>query len=212
VASITRASRAQRVDKQLQVERALLRATEQLLDSGLSFTELSVEQLSRQAGIARSTFYIYFADKGALVQRLAARVTEELMEACNGWWRIADTARQDDLGDAMLDVLDVYDRHRSVMRALVETSSYDADSEKAFKELLGGVLKGSRVAHDRILDAGRLREGVAREVAEALTLMVDAVCYQLGRGATPQRRRALAQALAHVVWHTMYEPDKKSHK
>ena len=133
VASITRASRAQRVDKQLQVERALLRATEQLLDSGLSFTELSVEQLSRQAGIARSTFYIYFADKGALVQRLAARVTEELMAACNGWWRIADTARPEDLADAMLDVLDVYDRHRSVMRALVETSSYDADDQRCSK-------------------------------------------------------------------------------
>jgi len=53
-----------------------------------------------------------------------------------------------------------------------------------------------------------LRPGVAREVAEALTLMVDATCYQLGRGAAPQRRRSLAQALAHVVWHAMYEPDK----
>ena len=208
MASITRAARAQRVDKQAQVERSLLRATEQLLDSGLSFTELSVEQLSRQAGIARSTFYIYFADKGALVQKLAAQVTQELMAACEGWWSIADTAGLDDLADAMLGVLEVYDRHRSVMRALVETSAYDGSSEKAFKDMLGGVLKGSRGAHDRILDAGRLRPGVAREVAEALTLMVDAVCYQLGRGAAPQRRRALAQALAHVVWHAMYQPGK----
>nr|WP_240954332.1 TetR/AcrR family transcriptional regulator [Solimonas marina] len=178
------------------------------MDSGLSFTEVSVEQLARQAGIARSTFYIYFADKGALVHRLATRITEELMQACDGWWRIADTAKQQDLADAMLDVLDVYDRHRSVMRALVETSAYDSSAEAAFKELLGGVLKGSRVAYNRIHDAGRLREGVAKEVAEALTLMVDATCYQLGRGATPQRRRALAQALAHVVWHAMYEPER----
>ena len=40
---------------------------ERLLAEGSVFSEMSVEQLITEADIARSTFYVYFEDKGALM-------------------------------------------------------------------------------------------------------------------------------------------------
>ena len=53
------------------MERRLLDATERLMRDGASFTELSVDRLSTEAGISRASFYIYFEDKGQLLRRLA---------------------------------------------------------------------------------------------------------------------------------------------
>ena len=206
MASVTRVARRERPDKRVQVEQALLEATERLLGKGCSFTEISVEQLATEAGIARSTFYVYFPDKGALVRSLADRVTLELVEACARWWGVADQAIWDDLYDAMAGVLDVYDRHRAVFSALVETSIYDPAVAALFQEMLKEVVADSRRGYERIKAAGKLNENVTRETAEALSLMVERTCYQLGRNAGPSRRNALAHALAHIVWSTVYAP------
>lgn len=209
--SITRVSRNQRQDKRQQVEQALIRATETLLDSGCSYTELSVEQLAQQAGIARSTFYLHFADKSDLVRRLVTRVTEEFVAACGRWWGVADTASWDDLVAGLDAVLQVYNRHRAVVTALQETAAYDATIGAVFEEMLDSVLRQSRQAHDRIKASGKLREGVTRDVATALTLMVERSCFQLGRGAAPARRRQIAEAMALIVWNAMYaEPPART--
>ena len=55
------------------------RATERLLSDGTPYTELSIQQLCSEAGIARSTFYVYFRDKPDLVARLAEETVAELL-------------------------------------------------------------------------------------------------------------------------------------
>jgi len=50
------------------MRRRLLEVVQQLLDEGESFTEMSVERLVSEAGISRSTFYVYFEDKGDLLR------------------------------------------------------------------------------------------------------------------------------------------------
>ncbi|MEU6203817.1 helix-turn-helix domain-containing protein, partial [Micromonospora musae] len=60
--SITR-RRSGGSDRRLSVEAQILAATERLLAEGESFTELGVQRIAREAGVARSTFYMHFADK-----------------------------------------------------------------------------------------------------------------------------------------------------
>ncbi|MEU6204148.1 helix-turn-helix domain-containing protein, partial [Micromonospora musae] len=60
--SITR-RRSAAADRRLPVEAQILAATERLLGEGESFTELGVQRIAREAGVARSTFYMHFADK-----------------------------------------------------------------------------------------------------------------------------------------------------
>jgi len=74
----TQGSRAERRD---QIRHALLDAVEQLLEEGESFTELSVERLVSRAQISRSTFYVYFEDKGDLLSAWLTEIISELTAA-----------------------------------------------------------------------------------------------------------------------------------
>ena len=76
--SVTRKPQTKRQERREQIERRLLDATERLMRDGASFTELSVDRLSSEAGMSRASFYIYFEDKGHLLRRLAGQVFADL--------------------------------------------------------------------------------------------------------------------------------------
>ena len=99
--SVTRKPQAKRQERREQIERRLLDATERLMRGGASFTELSVDRLSTEAGISRASFYIYFEDKGHLLRRLAGQVFADLADSAERWWSVAAArsrrrARRDD--------------------------------------------------------------------------------------------------------------------
>src|SRR5271154_1701712 len=95
--SVTRKPQAKRQERREQIERRLLDATERLMRDGASFTELSVDRLSGEAGISRASFYIYFEDKGHLLRRLAGQVFGELGAAAERWWGAAWQRNPDDV-------------------------------------------------------------------------------------------------------------------
>src|SRR4051794_34010288 len=66
--SVTRKSQSSRAERRDNIRRRLLAVLENLLDKGENFTEVSVERLVSEAGISRSTFYVYFEDKGDLLR------------------------------------------------------------------------------------------------------------------------------------------------
>ena len=84
--SVTRKAGIDRGRRREEVEAKLLAAVERLLESGESYTEISVERLAREAGVARSTFYVYFNDKGHLLQKLTEDVIADFLVAASGWW------------------------------------------------------------------------------------------------------------------------------
>src|SRR5947209_20107000 len=91
--SVTRKAQANREQgrqqRREQMERRLLDATERLMRDGASFTELSVDRLSTEAGISRASFYIYFEDKGHLLRCLAVQVFGDLVAGAERWWGVA---------------------------------------------------------------------------------------------------------------------------
>ena len=87
--SVTRKPQAKRQERREQLERRLLDATERLMRDGASFTELSVDRLSSEAGMSRASFYIYFEDKGPSCAAWPARCSPISPTAPNagGTWR-----------------------------------------------------------------------------------------------------------------------------
>jgi AcrR family transcriptional regulator len=118
--SITR--RSVNPDRRASVEAQVLAATERLLVGGATFTELGVQRIAAEAGVARSTFYSHFRDKTDLLIQLASTMRTTAFDVINVW-RPADGP--DALVDVFLQVVGIYREYTAVLTAINEVAAYD---------------------------------------------------------------------------------------
>lgn len=181
----------------------LIEATERLLGGGTPYIGLSVEQLCSEAGVARSTFYVHFRDKGELVIRVAERMLGQLSEAAEAWWEPGSD--RDELLAATRRLVGVYAGHRAVLVALSETAVYDPEL-RAVQE---GMVDRQAEPLVRLIEAGKaggsVREVHTRETVVALIGMVRLACERLADGDDEALDR-LAEAITSIAWHALY-PD-----
>jgi AcrR family transcriptional regulator len=159
VASLTR-----RTTRRDEVERAVLRATEDLLEGGAPYSELPVERIARAAGISRPAFYFYFRDKRELLMRLTEDVSGLLYAEADGWWS-GDTS----LDNALERVVALYSEHAALLRAVVETAAYDEQVAGFWRALVGRFVEATRE---------RLQDDAPAETAFLLCWMTERACYQ----------------------------------
>lgn len=207
--SVTRKAQPQRgLDREQrreQMERRLLDATERLMREGASFTELSVDRLSTEAGISRASFYIYFEDKGHLLRRLAGEVFGELAAGARHWWNLAGRHNPDDVRTAMANIVATYRRHQAVLVALNEMAAYDAATGETYRGLLAGISEQlSRVVEEGQAEGSVRPELPAATTASALTWMVERVCQQNLPAKPPEYDAELTETLAQIVWGALY--------
>ncbi|MCC6706728.1 MAG: TetR/AcrR family transcriptional regulator [Gammaproteobacteria bacterium] len=207
MASVTRRARND-VDVALNMEERLQQALERLLDRGLTITAISVDALSREAGIARATFYLHFRDKGELVARLIARVADEVVGAGGLWFVHAEDARFEDLRAAMARFFDAYLEHHAILAAAAETAPYDRQVANLHTRMLERFVAESRQAVQRIAASGRAHPGLPPMVAEVLSWSVNHTYVQYGKGLDDAQRQAFIDTWSHVVWHSIFAPDK----
>src|SRR6202789_1364854 len=168
-----------RQQRREQMERQLLDATERLMRDGTSFTELSVDRLSTEAGMSRASFYIYFEDKGHLLRRLAGQVFTDLAESAERWWSVAWGHDPNDVRPGVAAILPSYRRHQPVLVALNEMAAYDSLVGATYRNLLIAITgRLTRVIEDGQADGSIRRELPAPTTASALTWMVERTCQQ----------------------------------
>jgi len=204
--SITRKTQSTRARRRDEIEALLLAAVEQLLAEGESYTELSVERLVTEAGISRSTFYVYFEDKGHLLQRLTEDVISDFMAAASKWWSLPPGASREEVGAGLREMVDVYRPHGILMGAVVDAAGYDTAVRQAFGRMVARSI-AEVAAHIRAgQQAGTIRAELDPEVTAGwLTWMTERGLFQLVREAADGDVDALAQGLTAVVWNTLYD-------
>jgi len=210
--SVTRKPQVTRQQRREQMERRLLDATERLMRDGASFTELSVDRLSTEAGISRASFYIYFEDKGHLLRRLAGQVFGDLATGAERWWSVAWRHNPDDIRAAMAGIIEGYRRHQPVLIALNEMAAYDPLTAQTYRELLTAISQRlTRVIEDGKADGAIRRELPAATIASALNWMVERACQQ-NLPANPRDYDAeLAGTLAEIVCGALYLKATSAH-
>jgi len=203
IRSVTRAKRRSAFDAGDEKAARLLEATDRLLAKGGSFTGLSVEALCREAGIGRSTYYVYFRDKGHLLRKIAEQLTDEMLEGSRAWWDVAAHATEGQLREAMVETLKVYRRHQVVFVALAETASYDRDADEALSSLNLAYARRLLAAIEPGRKTGFVRDDVDEATALALVWSCERISYRLARGDDARLTEA-AGLIAKILWRTLY--------
>ncbi len=163
--------------KRAAVEAALLEATETLLADGASFADLGVERIATQAGITRTAFYFYFADKRELLMALTADVNELLLEQASLWWS-GDGEPVERLERALHNVSLLYSEHAVLMKALGEVAAYDEQVADHWQALIGAFVAATEARIIEQQEAGLATCQSARATAFALTWMTERVFHQ----------------------------------
>jgi AcrR family transcriptional regulator len=196
----SRQGRAYRPDE---IEVLLRAALTEAMRDGVPFRDVTVERLCTSAGIARSTFYLYFADKPALLSALSAGAMLRLYDTQRGWLDKGEAATLDDIRASMRALFAMYRSDEAVMRAVAEAAVYEPTLRTQYVDSVTDYVR----AVERFIKTGR-RAGWARDVAPgptatALVWMVERTCTQVGSSGSAARVRATADAMAEIIWSTL---------
>jgi AcrR family transcriptional regulator len=203
--SVTRKPQARRQERRGQIERGLLDATERLMATGASFTELSVDRLATEAGISRASFYIYFEDKGDLLRRLAGQVFDDLADAAGRWWSVSRRRDPADVNAAMTALVASYRRHQPLLVALNEMAAYDPQVGTTYRDILAAISERLAAVIEEGQGDGFIRpELSAATAASTLTWMAERTCQQNLPGRPESYDAELADTLTQIVWGALY--------
>jgi AcrR family transcriptional regulator len=203
--SVTRRSHGNRAARRDEVRERLLAVVRDLLAAGETYAEISVERLVAEAGLSRSTFYVYFEDKGDLLRAWFKQVIEELNAASGAWWSLDGTSGYDDLHVALEQIVRAYRPHTALMAALYDISSYDAVAREEVGAMMGRNAAGL-IRHIRRGQAEGWIDPVLspKETSLWLMWMAERGLHQMVRGADDAEAGLLVDAFTDVIWNSLY--------
>ncbi|MFF7681033.1 TetR/AcrR family transcriptional regulator [Actinacidiphila glaucinigra] len=201
MASIT-CRRGAKVGRPTSAEADVLASTQRLPAGGATFTELGVQQICTEAGVARSTFYSHFRERTDLLLRLANQLMASSFDVTSAW---QPAAGADGLEEAFLHVIQVYRRHAAVRRALAEVATYDSAVRDYFTAELNQFTDWTVKILRAEQEAGRTPAGL--DPVSATRIIVTggerALTDQV-TSADAASDPAFARELAHTWWHGVY--------
>lgn len=184
-------------------ETRILEGTTRLLDAGASLAGLSINRISGESGVSRATFYLHFADKRALIERLAARELREVQIATAPFVS-NPAADRDELAAVITNLVAIWRNHAGVLASLIELAEYDADSRETWQQVVQAIAAQLAPAiRDRRPD---LDEAMVVNTSEVLAWTGERTMHQMiGREADDRRAADVAAALTEVIWRIVGE-------
>lgn len=187
------------------VDAAIGEALCRLLADGTAFTEISVDQIVREAGIARSTFYVYFDDKAQLLRSLSDNAIAEILASVTSWTSAPPTLTHEWLQRRIREVVGAHARHGTVMAAGMEISSYDRPAAMQFSYFLDEAIAALEAHIRNGQTAGVLSPQIdAHRMAEWLVGMTERGLSRLPRVAGTASPEAIVTSLTAIIWNVLY--------
>lgn len=185
-------------EKRQAIEAAVLKATDDLLCEGASYADLNIERIARRAGISRTAFYFYFRDKRELLMRLTDEVSRELYAVADTWWS-GEGGGTAELTEALRGIAALYREHGTLLRAIVEVSTYDEEVAGFWRALVGRFVDATCRRIEAEQAAGRAERAIApHPTAFALVWMTERTYYQMLVQDYPVGPADLVEALVGV--------------
>ena len=167
--SITR--RSPSAGRRVSAEERILATAERLLAEGVSFTELGLQRIAAEAGVARSTLYGHFPDKSHLLTRLADKIVGTSFAAIDPWSPAAPDGGLDGFIEFFHLVIANYREHAAVLAALDEVSAYDAFVAEYWDSRLGQFVERAEQVLVGEQRAGRAPASIDAAMASRLNVL-----------------------------------------
>ena len=179
--------------KKQEKRRALLEAAYDLfLERGAAKT--SVEDITSRAKVAKGTFYLYFQDKGAVMQALLGRVSYQLLsDACEA---VEKQTELENFPDKMVAVID------HIIEALRKDTLVLKFLEHNFIWPGLDQIEASREAEPLMLTSPEMVGRTEREIYQRITAlgsMCMSVCYSSVLEGKPDDIEAMKPVLYDIV-------------
>jgi TetR/AcrR family fatty acid metabolism transcriptional regulator len=166
-------------------------------------TDVSMDEIASEAGVARSTVYVYFANRGELLRACLQGMYAQLLEAiASTWAQVEEPARRlECLIEEMLGVVD--DSPAFFRLALVTQGSPAKDGEVVVAELALIGLDIARLLHDLVVDG--VARGEFRPLAPDLAISLvgqqiyGAMAVRAGEPAPRPRDEAAADTVQFIL-------------
>lgn len=192
-------SKQQRSDPRgRETEEVFLTATRQLLDEGASFAELNVSRIAERAGRTRTSFYAYFDDRRDLLVRLTEQLAAALMASAEQFF--SGPTAPSEVRRTLQEILGVFQSHATLVRAVVEASSYD-DEVAAFWRAI--VERFITAAQPYLQQTRGMAPDQARATAFGLVWMIERSCYQHAVRGSEMSDELVLDALTDIWWRTL---------
>jgi TetR/AcrR family transcriptional regulator, ethionamide resistance regulator len=205
------AGRTPRDDRE--VREAILSATRGLLDDR-RFDELSVADILAAAGVARGSFYFYFAGKHQVLAELTRRAVSRGHEAAEPWLASSGDPRET-IRHGISEGAKLWRAEAPVLRAMVENWRSDPELGELWLSLMGGFATATaeRIAADPAETAAAPGADTAStastaDLAAALTWLGERLYYLAAIGVEPfADEDALVEVLTHI-WMSVLHPGR----
>lgn len=179
------------------VEAALFSALGRLMEQGAVPSDIPIGRLSREAGISRATFYLYFADRRAFNLRLVVHGWELLAQALQHLWE-AVTSGGRTVESALYELMRVYRDNWAIMHAVMDAGATDSEVAESIRSRMDALIEATATALEQGQRAGTIRDVPARETASVLVWMAERACSRLGRASDDDQLRRLARAMSQL--------------
>lgn len=187
------------------LSRHFVGVVEKLVEGGAAYADLSVEAIITAGGISRSTFYVYFNDKGDLLVAMAADVIGDLVSTGSSWWDLPADATKADLYAGLRIPIDTYREHRTILGTVVETAAYDPRVREQHQSLINQVVPALAEYIARAQTAGTADPELdAKRTARWLVWMIERGLYQVVGSADDDEVTRELDALTDVIWRVIY--------
>ena len=200
--SVTRRA-ARSPEHRAAVVRKVTSAVERLLARGHAYTTLAVQRIASEAGIARSTFYLYFPDKAALLMRVTESATEELFASSEAWVEhgFADLGA---LERTLAGVVEQLREHQALFGALMELAAYDEQVASFWRERVGAFIELLRARIEDGQRAGTISTALDPETTAAwIAWGTERLVAQHVAVTPPSEDGRVAAGLAGAIWSTL---------
>lgn len=168
-----------------------------------SFKELTVESITRAAGVSRSAFYVYFGDKEELLLGALEDLIASHQNRLGNCWPEGGDARRG-IEKGIYSVARVYADNSELLGLAFETATYDEEVRELWSALMEKVIEGTA---DEIRT--RQKEGAidaafdADALGEGLVLMTERG-FQIHLAEGDSGADQVAAWLTKVWWATLF--------